>query len=76
MYADTFRAEVKAELAKQDTPAPTLDNTPASWSKEALQWAQREGLLVGDDKGNLLLRSPVTREQLCVFLKRYHDKVT
>ena len=30
--------------------------------------------MVGDANGDLMLRSPLTREQFCVMLKRYHDK--
>ena len=30
-------------------------------------------LIVGDERGNLLLHSYLTREQFCVLLKRYHD---
>ena len=51
-----------------------LDNTPATWSKEGVEWAVVEGLMAGDANGNLMLRSPITREQFCVMLKRYHDK--
>lgn len=66
---DTFRTEVKAEMDKSN-----LDNTPAAWSKEGVEWAVVEGLMAGDANGNLMLRSPITREQFCVMLKRYHDK--
>ena len=53
-----------------DTP---LDNTAADWAKDAVNWALRNGILKGDERGNLMLHSPVTREQVCVMLKRYHD---
>ena len=43
-----------------------LDNTAADW-------ALRNGILRGDERGDLMLHSPVTREQVCVMLKRYHD---
>ena len=66
---DTFRTEVKAEMDKSN-----LDNTPAAWSKEGVEWAVIEGLMAGDANGNLMLSSPITREQFCVMLKRYHDK--
>lgn len=62
---DTFRADVKAGL---DTPK--LDNTPSDWSKEAISWAIQKGILKGD-KGDLMLRQPLTREQFCVMLHRY-----
>ncbi len=56
------------------TPTTDLDNTTAPWSKEAVEWAQENGLMVGDANGDLMLRAPLTREQFCVMLKRYHDK--
>ena len=43
-------------------------------SKEAVDWAVNEGLMAGNTEGDLMLRSPITREQFCVMLKRYHDK--
>lgn len=66
---DTFRKAVKQEMDKSK-----LDNTTAPWSKEAVEWAQENGLMVGDTNGDLMLRAPLTREQFCVMLKRYHDK--
>nr|DAZ24554.1 MAG TPA: PGRP protein [Caudoviricetes sp.] len=68
---DTFRSDVRVELQKQ-TPPPK-DNTPAEWAKDAVNWALETSLLKGDQAGNLLLHSPLTREQFCVMLKRYHD---
>ena len=68
---DTFRKAVKAKM--DENKKPVLDNTPAGWSKDAVDWAVTNKLLLGDEKGNLLLRSPITREQFCVVLKRYHD---
>ena len=66
---DTFRADVKATMS----PKRGQDNTPANWSKEAAEWAIENGILLGDAAGDLMLRSPLTREQFCVMLKRYHD---
>lgn len=64
--------KVTAELQKAK-PAFTGDSTPAKWSKEAVEWAVDSGLIVGDTNNDLMLRSPLTREQFCVILKRYHD---
>ena len=66
---DTFRKAVKAEMQKAK-----LDNTPAVWSKDGVEWAVTNGLMTGDANGDLMLHSPITREQFCVMLKRYHDK--
>ena len=62
-------AEKVTELLA-DTP---LDNTAADWAKDAVNWALRNGILRGDERGDLMLHSPVNREQLCVMLKRYHN---
>jgi hypothetical protein len=67
---DTFRKAVKAKMDETK-----LDNTPAPWSKEAVEWATQNKLLQGDDTGNLMLRSPATREQLVVILKRFYDLI-
>ena len=54
-----------------EEPQLTLDNEPATWSKEAIAWAKETGLMVGDGSGNLMLRSPLTREQFVTILYRY-----
>ena len=66
---DALRADVKTILEPKVTVK--LDNTAAEWSKDSVDWAIRNGLLRGDEHGNLMLHSPVTREQLCVMLKRF-----
>ena len=65
-------SRVTAELQKEVCPA--RDSTPAAWSKEAVEWAVGSGLMAGNGEGDLMLRSPLTREQFCVMLKRYHDR--
>ena len=61
--------KVTKQLA--DTP---LDNTAADRAKDAVNWALRNGILKGDERGDLMLHSPATGEQLCVMPERYHDK--
>ena len=68
---DTFRSDVKALLTEEKKPV--LDNTPAAWSKDAVDWAVANGLMAGNTNGDLMLRSPITREQFCVMLKRYDE---
>lgn len=50
-----------------------MDNTPKI-SKEAVDWARANGILNGSQDGDLMLSSPCTREQMVVFLFRYHRK--
>ena len=67
---DGFRKDVKAAMEKNK-----LDNVPAFWAEDAVSWAQKNGILNGNEHSDLRLRSPLTREQFCVMLKRYHDSV-
>lgn len=48
----------------------TVDNTPDAWAADAVAMAVKAGVLVGDDKGDLKLHSPVTRQELAVMLAR------
>ena len=66
---DSFRKAVKAKMDEKK-----LDNVPSAWSKDAVSWAVENKLMEGSTNGDLMLRSPITREQFCVMLKRYHDK--
>lgn len=68
-------AEAEAEviasyfgLSKRSTTK--LDNTPQGWSREAVEWAKNEGILRGDENGDLKLSTPCTREELAVILYR------
>ena len=73
MYArmGDLAEKVTAALGGQ-TQAP-LDNAPAAWSKDAVNWALENRLLLGDANGDLKLWENLTRELFCVMLKRYHD---
>lgn len=51
----------------------TLDNTPDIWAKEAIEWAKNNGILKGDDTGNLKLHDVCTRQEVLVFLNRYSN---
>lgn len=46
------------------------NNTPAAWAKDAVDWATANGVMKGDDKGNLRLRDYITREEMCIMLHR------
>ena len=47
-----------------------IDNTPSNWAAEAVEWAQSNGLLKGDENGDLMLHKNATREEVLVFLWR------
>lgn len=63
---------VRPNYQKEDT---RMDNTPSPAHREAVAWAQKQGLLTGDASGNLRLSEPVTRQQLCTLLYRFAKSV-
>ena len=58
------------EVEAAKIPDVRQDNEPAEWAREAVEWAKRNGILYGDETGNLRLREPCTREMAVVFLYR------
>lgn len=43
---------------------------PAAWAKEAVDWATKSGIMLGDGKGNLRLKDNVTRQEMMTFMHR------
>ena len=48
----------------------SMDNTPADWAADAVAWAKENGIMYGDETGNLRLHEACTREMMLVFLYR------
>lgn len=47
------------------------NNIPDEYAKEAVDWAQECGILLGDSSGNLSLHQPCTRQHVLVWLWRF-----
>lgn len=47
-----------------------MDNTPSGAHKEGVEWAIANGIMTGNDEGDLMLSQPVTRQQMCTLLYR------
>jgi len=62
------KQEVKKQMANENKP------DVSSWAIEAVNWAKKEGIITGYTNGKFGGTDPVTREQLAVILKRFHDK--
>ena len=70
--ASTKQYAVPADVPTVAEPADQpKDNTPHEWAKDAVEWAVSNKLLLGDERGNLRLGDPLTREELAVILQRY-----
>ena len=52
------------------TEKQTLDNKPNEYAEQAIEWAVSKGILRGNDNGDYMLHSPVTRQDMLVFLYR------
>ena len=59
---------VRPQYEKEEKP---MDNTPSPAHKEGVEWAVKNGILTGDDSGDLKLSQTVTRQQLCTILFRF-----
>ena len=70
--------DMNLELIKQEREDITMaetDNIPSTWAEEAVTWAKDNGMVYGDENGNLKLHDAVTREQMLVFLHRLYQKI-
>ena len=55
---------------KEEKPVAKMDNNPDKYAVKAVEWAKKEGILKGDDDGNLRLHDPITRQDVVVMLYR------
>lgn len=49
-----------------------MGNEPSVWAKEAVTWAKENGIMTGDENGNMHYQDPITREEMVTCLYRYH----
>ena len=59
----------------QFVDANKKDNTASAWAADAVKWCVDSKILLGDDKGDLMLHQPMTREQACLVAQRLYDKI-
>lgn len=50
-----------------------LQTKPATFEQDALVWAQQNGLMVGNEQGQLMPKRFLTRGEFAVVLKRYDE---
>lgn len=64
--------DFKKQLTEEEKPVVTtkLDNTPDAYAKQAVEWAKKNKIMVGDENGNLKLHSNITRQDMLVVLYR------
>lgn len=69
----TVTAYIRPDYDKKE--AIKMDNTPSPAHKEGVEWAVKNGILSGDQSGDLKLSRNVTRQQLCTMLYRFAKSV-
>ena len=54
----------------------SLNNQEAAgWAKAALEWGKTNGLMTGDEKGNLMPKRFITRDEFMAVMNRFYDKM-
>ena len=59
----------------QFVDANKKDNTASAWAADAVKWCVDNKILLGDDKGDLMLHQPLTREQACLVAQRLYSLI-
>lgn len=59
---------------KGETVVANKDNTPDKYAADAVKWAVDNGILKGNENGDYMLHSNVTRQDMLVFLYRALNK--
>lgn len=71
---EQFTRDIHARIAQekaQPPVTPPLDNIPSEWAAGALLWARRNGIIRGNERHDLALHHPATREEVLVMLERF-----
>lgn len=63
------------EIVEDKKKVEQTDSEPSEWAKDAVEWAVENGIIYGDENGDLMLRKPCTREQMLVFLHRFAQSI-
>jgi len=63
-------AEAEAKIIAEYFGAAEEKNVPEEWAREAVEWATANGVLKGDEHGDLKLKDPCTREEVVTMLYR------
>lgn len=55
--------------------AKNADEGNAEYATEALEWGKKNGIMLGNNSGNMMANGFLTRQQFIVMLKRFYDKL-
>lgn len=66
-----YRLEGEPEVT---TTLDVVENV-SSWAENAMIWAVSEGIILGDEKGNVNPSNTATRAEVATILMRYIDSI-
>lgn len=69
------KEEVKMDEENKAVKLKDGDSIPSEWAKDAVEWAVENGIVYGNENGDLMLRKACTREQMLVFLYRFAELI-
>lgn len=49
------------------------DNTPSVYGRDSVDWAYKTGILQEDDRHNVHLMKPCTRQEAVLYLKKLYE---
>ncbi len=58
---------------REESQVPAMDEK--EWWEEPLRWAQENGIIYGDENGDLMLDKPCTRRHMVTFMHRLYKKI-
>ena len=74
MFAQALANLENVDLSAYRNVTPTFnDVSSTAWYFEAVEWAVRQGIVLGVGNDNFVPNAPITREQMAVMLYRYAD---
>ena len=73
MIAEKPKSETVATDKAVGGKKDARDNTPSAWAEGYVRWAVENKIMRGDEKSDLMLHQPLTREQACAIAKRVYD---
>lgn len=53
--------------------SPAVNNDIPWWAREALEWANKTGIMIGDENGDLMSQKNATRGEIAVMLFRLYN---
>ena len=72
-YSHYAHFHFHTEVTEEGKEEKDMGNTASSWATEATEWAKTNGLMTGDENGDMHYQDNITREEMVTVLYRYNQ---